>query len=147
MAGDRPSAAQWWEDRGCAYEAALVLAGGDRAEQRRALDMLQWIGARSAAAIVARNLAAQGERGLPRGPRPVTAAHPAGLTGREAEVLSLLAAGLSNVEIATRLVVSARTVDHHVSAILRKLGVRTRGEASVLATRLSTAGAGSADGA
>jgi DNA-binding CsgD family transcriptional regulator len=146
MAGDRTGAAQWWEDRGCAYEAALALAGGDRAERRRALDMLQWIGARPAAAIVARNLAAQGERGLPRGPRPVTAAHPAGLTGREAEVLGLLAAGLSNVEIATRLVVSARTVDHHVSAILRKLGVRTRSEASVLATRLSPAGAGSADG-
>jgi len=142
MAGDRTGAAQWWEDRDCAYEAALVLAGGDRAEQRRALDMLQWMGARPAAALVARNLAAQGERGLPRGPRPVTAAHPAGLTGREAEVLGLLAVGLSNVEIATRLVVSARTVDHHVSAILRKLGVRTRGEASVLAARLGAAGAG-----
>ncbi|HEY2640362.1 MAG TPA: helix-turn-helix transcriptional regulator [Streptosporangiaceae bacterium] len=65
--------------------------------------------------------------------QPVTAAHPAGLTGREAEVLGLLAAGLSNADIAGRLVVSARTVDHHVSAILRKLGVRTRAQASVLA--------------
>jgi DNA-binding CsgD family transcriptional regulator/tetratricopeptide (TPR) repeat protein len=139
MAGDSKGAAQWWEERGCAYDAALALASGDRGAQRRALDMLQWIGARSAAAIVARRLAAQGERGLPRGPRPVTAAHPAGLTGREAEVLGLLAAGLSNVEIATRLVLSARTVDHHVSAILRKLGVRTRGEASVLAARLAAA--------
>jgi DNA-binding CsgD family transcriptional regulator len=141
-AGDNKGAAQWWEERGCAYDAALALAGGDRAAQRRALDMLQWIGARPAAAIVARRLAAKGERGLPRGPRPVTAAHPAGLTSREAEVLGLLAAGLSNAEIAMRLVVSARTVDHHVSAILRKLGVRTRGEASALATGLRAADAG-----
>ena len=139
MAGDHNAAAQWWGERGCEYDAALALAGGDREAQRQALEKLQWIGARPAAAIVSRRLQAQGERGLPRGPRPVTAAHPAGLTGREAEVLDLLVTGLSNAEIAARLVVSARTVDHHVSAILHKLGVRTRGEASVLASRLSTA--------
>jgi len=141
QAGDCTGAAQWWEERGCAYDAALALAGGDLDAQRRALDMLQWIGARPAAALVARRLATKGERRLPRGPRPVTAAHPAGLTGREAEVLGLLAAGLSNAQIATRLVVSARTVDHHVSAILRKLGVRSRGEASALAARLDPTGA------
>jgi DNA-binding NarL/FixJ family response regulator len=102
--------------------------------------MLQWIGARPAAAVVSRRLRALGERGLPRGPRPVTAEHPQGLTSRETEVLSLLSAGLSNAEIAAQLVVSARTVDHHVSAILQKLGVRTRAEASVLAARVDAAG-------
>jgi DNA-binding CsgD family transcriptional regulator len=58
---------------------------------------------------------------------------PAGLTPRELEVLELVAEGLRNAQIAQRLVVSEKTVHHHVSAILRKLGVRTRGEASATA--------------
>jgi hypothetical protein len=87
IAGDSSGAALWWEERGCGYAAALALAAGDRGAQRRSLDLLQWIGARPAAAVVSRRLRALGERGLPRGPRPVTAAHPLGLTGRETEVL------------------------------------------------------------
>ncbi len=141
LSGDYAGAARWWEDRGCGYAAAMALASGDHAAQRRAVELLHWIGARPAAAMVSRRLQAAGERGLPRGPRPATAANPAGLTSREAEVLGLLAAGLRNGEIASRLVVSARTVDHHVSAILRKLGVRTRGEASAIAARRAAPGA------
>jgi DNA-binding CsgD family transcriptional regulator len=57
------------------------------------------------------------------------------LTGREREVLGLVANGLRNRDIAERLVVSVRTVDHHVSAILRKLRARTRGAAVVEAQR------------
>jgi DNA-binding NarL/FixJ family response regulator len=78
----------------------------------------------------------RGFRSVPRGPRARTRANPAGLTARELEVLELLALGLRNAQIAERLVLSERTVDHHVSAVLRKLGVGNRGEAAVQAARL-----------
>ena len=94
------------------------------------------MGARPAAAIVTRKLRALGERGVPRGPRPATRSNAAGLTARQQEVLALMAQGLRNGEIAERLVVSQKTVDHHVSAILRKLEVRTRGEATARAGEL-----------
>ena len=72
-----------------------------------------------------------------RAARPATAANPVGLTSREAEVLRLLATGLSNAQIAARLGLSGRTVDNHVSAILHKLGVRTRKEAAAQAESLT----------
>lgn len=135
--GEWRRAAQIWRDKGCRYEAALALAdSGEEIALRQALDELQALGARPAAAIVARRLRDRGVRGVPRGPRPSTRGNPAGLTARELEVLSLLAEGLRNTQIAERLVVSQKTVDHHVSAILRKLDVHTRGEAGAKAARL-----------
>jgi DNA-binding NarL/FixJ family response regulator len=80
---------------------------------RQALDELQALGARPAAAIVARRLRELGERGVPRGPRPKTRTNPAGLTAREVEVLRLLADGLRNSQVAERLVISEKTVDRH----------------------------------
>ena len=85
---------------------------------------------------MARRLRQRGARGLRRGPRPTTRVNPAQLTARELEVLGLVATGLRNHEIADRLILSDRTVDHHVAAILRKLDVRTRAEAVASATKL-----------
>ena len=137
LAGDWSAAAAQWRRLGCAYEAALALAEADDEDAlRRALDELRALGAKPAAAIVARRLRERGVRGLPRGPRPQTRANPAGLTARELDVLALVVERMRNAEIAERLVVSERTVDHHVSSILRKLDVRSRAEAADEAARL-----------
>jgi DNA-binding CsgD family transcriptional regulator len=137
LAGDWRAAAGLWSKLGCPYESALARSRSeDQDELRRALDGLQELGARAAAAVVARRLRERGARGLPRGPRPSTQRHPANLTSREVEVLSLVVEGLRNAEIAARLFLSVKTVDHHVSAILRKLDVRSRGEASTAALSL-----------
>ncbi|HEX4746740.1 MAG TPA: AAA family ATPase [Gaiellaceae bacterium] len=133
--GDWRRAAEEWAEAGCPYEVALALADGDEPAQRRALDELSRLGARPAAQIVARRLRQGGARGVPAVSRRSTQANPAGLTAREDEVLRLLGLGLRNAEIAQRLVVSRRTVDHHVSAILRKLDAQTRSEAVAVAHR------------
>jgi DNA-binding CsgD family transcriptional regulator/tetratricopeptide (TPR) repeat protein len=136
LAGEWERPAALWRELGCSYEAALALADADGDEPvQRAHVELQLLGAQPAAAMVARRLR---ERGLsvPRGPRPTTRANPANLTPRELEVLAHVAQGLRNAEVAGRLFVSEKTVDHHVSAILRKLDVHTRGEASAKAVRL-----------
>jgi DNA-binding CsgD family transcriptional regulator/tetratricopeptide (TPR) repeat protein len=131
LAGDFAGAARRWTEIGCPYDAALALAGARGAESLRAsLAELQRMGARPAATIVARRLRESGAKGLPRGPRQTTQQNPAGLTAREAEVLDLVGQGFSDADIAARLFLSKRTVGHHVSAILRKLGVSTRAQAA-----------------
>jgi DNA-binding NarL/FixJ family response regulator len=57
------------------------------------------------------------------------------LTPRELEVLALVASGLTNAEIAERLVIAPKTAEHHVGNLLAKLGVRSRAEAAAHAVR------------
>jgi len=144
--GDWEGAARLWRRIGCPYEAALALTqADDQAALQQAHTVLQALGAHSAATIAAQRLRQVGADRATRAPRARTRDNPAGLTTRELEVLTLLAQGLRNNEIAQQLVVSTRTIDHHVSAILRKLDARTRGEASAKAAAIGllTAAAGS----
>ena len=138
-AGDWATAAAAWTALGCPYEAAECLGDGDPAAMRRAVDLLDRLGARPAADRVRGRMRALGLADVPPRPRAGSREAPAGLTERQQEVLALLVAGLSNAQIARRLVISEKTADHHVSAVLRKLGVRSRGQAAAAAHRLGIA--------
>ena len=136
LAGCAREAAAAWREHGCPYEAARALTeADDESLLLRALAELDRLGARPAAKLLRRAPHARGAS-VPRGLRLSTRANPGELTARELEVLRLVAAGRRNADVATELVLSPRTVDHHVSAILRKLQVRTRGEAAVAAAEL-----------
>ena len=126
MAGRWEEAADRWEVIGCPYEVALALADGDEVAQRRALAILDELGAVPAGRLVRQLLRDRGAEGVPRGPARSTRANPAGLTARQLDVLRLIAAGRSNAEIATELYVAKKTVEHHVSAVYAKLGVDSR---------------------
>ncbi len=135
-------AAQVWTQLGCPYEAAMALASAsDQPAVREALSILTDLGASPAGRIARQRLRALGARSIPTGPRTATRAHPFRLTRREREVLDLVCAAHTNAEIAAKLFISAKTVDHHVSAILAKLGVPTRAAAASRAAMLDAAGA------
>jgi DNA-binding CsgD family transcriptional regulator len=131
--GEWRTAADFWESRGAPYDQALALMHGDDAAATRALRIFEDLGADAAAARLRRSLLDRGVS-VSRGSARSTRRHAAGLTARQAEVLDLLAEGLSNVEIADRLFVSYRTVENHVAAILMKLDVPSR-EAAVETAR------------
>jgi ATP/maltotriose-dependent transcriptional regulator MalT len=128
MAGKPAEAAAIWQAKGIPYERALALMHGDEKAQLEALEVFETLGATVVAAKLSQSLRDQGVS-LPRGKRRDTKRHAAGLTARQAEVLQLLDEGLSNIEIADRLFVSPRTIEHHVSAVLAKLDASTREKA------------------
>ena len=136
LAGDWRAAAGAWEQMGLPYEQALALADGSDEALGEALGILGKLAAGPMAIIVRRRLRERGVRGVPRGPNEATRANPAGLTSKEIAVLGLLAQGFSNAKLAHRLHRSPKTIDHHVSAIYEKLGVRSRTEAVAAAFAL-----------
>jgi DNA-binding CsgD family transcriptional regulator len=133
--------ADWFADRGVPFEQAVALGHGDTDARLEALRIAQRIGAGALAARLRGQLRADGVTGIPRGPRRATWESPLDLTPRQAEVLDLLADGLSNAEIADRLFLSVRTVENHVSAILATLGVENR-DAAVAVTTAGGSGRG-----
>jgi DNA-binding CsgD family transcriptional regulator len=135
--GDWAGAASDWAARGATYLRAEALSAGDRPAATEALRILDDLGATRAAGHVRAQLRERGFTRIPRGPRRTTASHAAGLTLRQADVLALVTEGLTNAEIAGHLTLSQKTVDHHISALLRKLGVANRRQAAALARRMA----------
>ncbi|HKH07365.1 MAG TPA: AAA family ATPase [Agromyces sp.] len=132
--GDWKRAAEMWRAIGCPYHEASALAESpEEPDLLEALAILDRIEALPLARQVRARLRELGARSIPRGPSTLTRGNRAGLTARQAEVLRLVADGLTNAEIADRLVLSVRTVDTHVAAVLAKLGVATRSEAARVA--------------
>jgi DNA-binding CsgD family transcriptional regulator/tetratricopeptide (TPR) repeat protein len=128
-------AADAWLELGCPYDAALALLdSGDVEGVREALRRFDELGATAAVAQAQTTMRRLGHTVIPRGRRPATRADRFGLTRREREVLALVCAQLTNADIAGRLFIAEKTVDHHVSSVLAKMGVGSRRAAARMAT-------------
>lgn len=134
LRGDWRAAADGWLALGCHYEAALALLESSKETAlREAVAMLDQLGA-TAVLVKAQSIMRKlGMQAIPRGRRPATRADPHGLTRRESEVLALIRDRKTNAEIASELFLSERTIDHHVSNVLRKMDVATRRAAAAKA--------------
>jgi DNA-binding CsgD family transcriptional regulator len=140
LAGDWRGAAAAWKRLGFPYERAEALADADEESAwLEALSTFDAHGAGRAASHLRKRLRAAGVRRIPRGPRPASRTGPAGLTPRETQVLALIVDGATNAQIARELVITPKTVDHHVSAVLGKLGVASRRDAGAALARLEAA--------
>jgi len=135
LSEDWREAADTWQELGSQQWAALALARSpELVDARRALEMVDAMGAPALRSAILRDRHGAGLPS-PRGPRAASAANPSNLTAREMEVLQLLVAGLSNAQLADRLFLSEKTVGHHVSSVLHKLGEPTRSRAVATALR------------
>jgi DNA-binding CsgD family transcriptional regulator/tetratricopeptide (TPR) repeat protein len=136
--GEHAAAARIWDELGCCLDAALALLdSSDEDDLRDALRRLDELGARATAGLARQKLRQIGARSVPAGPRRATRAHPLGLTPRECEVLELICERKTNTQIARVLFISAKTVNHHVSSVLAKLGVETREAAADMSRNLT----------
>ena len=129
-------AAAGWKRLGCPYEQALLLFEGDDDSKKEAISIVHQLGAQAVFEKMKMEMRGSGITGIPRGRRKTTQSNPAMLTDRELGVLQLLKEGLQNKEIGSRLFISPKTVDHHISSILFKLEVNSRTRAVQEATRL-----------
>jgi DNA-binding CsgD family transcriptional regulator/tetratricopeptide (TPR) repeat protein len=133
---DWRGAADAFGEAGWSYDRALMLSLLDDEESLiEAIEIARGLGAEPLTRRVALRMRELG-MSVPQGPRESTRANPAGLTARQLEVLSCLVEGLTNAEIADRLVVSPRTAEHHVAAVMTKLGAATRRDAARRASEL-----------
>ena len=122
-------AAAFWQKAGSPYQQAIALFEGNEESKRQAIAIVQQLGASAVYERMKFEMRRSGIKNIPRGIRKTTQSNPEFLTDRELEVLTLLREGLHNKEIAARLFISAKTVDHHISAILYKLEVNSRTKA------------------
>ncbi len=122
-------AASLWKNAGCPYNEALALSAGTEDDKREAIGILQGLGADAVVQTIKAEMRSAGMKSIPRGMRKSTLSNAALLTGRELDVLQLLKEGLQNKEIAGKLFIAPKTVDHHISSILFKLDVTSRAKA------------------
>jgi DNA-binding CsgD family transcriptional regulator len=135
LEGRWQAAAEGWRALRHPYEQAIALSQGDTAAQRQALEIWDRLGAVPAASRLRRLMRAAGASVIPRGPIAETRANVAGLTRRQSHVLELVGEGMTNAEIAARLCISGKTAEHHVSAIMARLGATSRRDAVAAARK------------
>ena len=140
LEGRHEDAARWWHDAGDPFQEAL--SWGDSADpehQVHGVTLLETLGATGTADRRRMQLRTDGVDNVPSRPRASTRANPFGLTNRQLEVARLLARSMTNAEIATRLYISPKTADHHVSAVLMRMGLPNRRAVIVQAEELGLA--------
>ncbi|HCY77624.1 MAG TPA: hypothetical protein DHV28_17060 [Ignavibacteriales bacterium] len=129
--GKWKEASNVWGELHCPYEQALALSKGDVDAMKKSIEIFEKLGASATVQLIKQNMRNSGIKSIPKGPRQSTKENFGGLTTRQLEVLKLVANGMSNLQIADNLYISAKTVDHHISAIFSKLNLHSRIEAAI----------------